>query len=87
MASHQTLVEAQAELMAYFPLDVLGPKTDFLLTNKACARSIAKAVMYTLGQDGITNPNLTDLVNTAAREVFSGGLRAHMHFLIGRQPR
>ncbi len=87
VASHQTLTEAQTELMSYFPLDELGPKVNFLLTNKASARSIAKKVIYELGQDGITAPSLTDLVNTAARTVFSGGLRAHMHFLIGKAPR
>ncbi len=77
--ANQNLIEVENELMQYFPLNELGEKTDFLLTDPECAKTIAKHVKRTFYDDKSNVSELTEAVRKAAMKCFSLELRAHMH--------
>ncbi len=81
LQSFQELNDKQQALMAYFPLDTLGEKVDFLFTNNSTAKTIAKAIFRELGCVGFNRPSLMDLVTKTAKKCFSGELRAQLHIV------
>ncbi len=81
MQSYQQLNDKQQQLMAYFPLDNLDEKVDFLFSNKNTAKTVAKAIFRDLGCVGFNRPNLTELVTKTAKKCFSGELRAQLHIV------
>lgn len=74
------LAEAERELTKLLPIDKVGPGTDLLLSHPISVKVISEHVWRGLASKGHIEPDLTDVVVTAARIVFSGRLRAHMHF-------
>ncbi len=81
LEANQDLITVENELMAYFPLNELGEKTDFLLTNPVCAKTITKHVKNSLFDDKSNVSELTEVVRKTAIKCFSLELRAHMNLI------
>ncbi len=78
MTKNLNLNEAQSKLTAYLPFDELGPKVDFLLTNPATSKTIAKHIMTAMAKKGINNPNAGDVVTWSMNKLFRVDVRAHL---------
>ncbi len=81
LEANQQLLLVENELMKYFPLNELGEKTDFLLTDPICAKTITKHVKSSLFQSKTNVSELTEVVRRAASTCFSLELRAHMNLV------
>ncbi len=79
--AHQELIDIEAELFTYFPVDELGEKTDFLFSNKTFAKAITKRVMREIQHEGKSTSNLATLTNETVKLCFSYEMRAHMHIV------
>ncbi len=78
LSKNLDLNEAQAEITVYLPMDELGEKFDFMLTNPATSKTVAKHIMTKLSNKNIYKPTVEHLVAIATPNILSAGLRAHM---------
>ncbi len=80
LSKNLDLNEAQSQIVAYFPLDEIGEKAEFLLSNPAACKALAKEVITSLKPSNKKRAVLTvqDIVYQACPKVFTQGLRAHM---------
>ncbi len=81
LQTHHELCDVENEFLKLLPVDELGPRTDFIFSEPAFAKTIAKKVFHDLTMEGHHSPTLTQLVNETARLCFSTHLRAHLHIV------
>ncbi len=81
LQANQELCDIESEFLAYFPVDQLGARTDFVFSDPSCAKTIVKKIIRNMQKEGTKRHTFSNLINESARVCFSLGLRAHMHIV------